>query len=52
MREYRQKASEYEALSESVLASESIPLGQRQTIRKYFESIRPSSNETQTEPSK
>lgn len=52
VREYRQKASEYEALSESVLASESIPLGQRQTIRKYFESIRPGSNELQTEASK
>ena len=41
VREYRQKSQEYEAMSESVLSSESIPLGQRQTIRKYFESIRP-----------
>lgn len=54
-RAYRQKAEEYEALSESVLESESIPLGHRQTIRKYFELIRPSGSETdavnqQTDP--
>ncbi len=46
VRAYRQKADEYEALSESVLESESIPLGHRQTIRRYFEMIRPSSGET------
>ncbi len=45
-RAYREKATEYEAMSESVLNSESIPLGQRQTIRRYFESIRPT-NETE-----
>lgn len=41
VRAYEQKASQYEALSESALDSESIPLGHRQTIRKYFELIRP-----------
>ncbi|MEZ6039066.1 MAG: hypothetical protein R3C20_01075 [Planctomycetaceae bacterium] len=41
VRAYRDKASDYEAMSESVLESESIPLGHRQTIRKYFEMIRP-----------
>ena len=46
VRAYRQKAGEYEALSESVLESENIPLGHRQTIRKYFEMIRPSGSET------
>ncbi len=46
VRAYREKAEEYEALSESVLDSESIPLGHRQTIRKYFEMIRPSGTET------
>jgi hypothetical protein len=40
-RQYRERIKEYEALSETALNSESIPLGQRQTIRKYFESIRP-----------
>lgn len=41
-REYRQNYSKYKKISESVLENEPIPLGQRQTIRKYFESIRPS----------
>lgn len=45
VRQYREKAGEYEALSESALESESIPLGHRQTIRRYFELIRPQGNE-------
>jgi hypothetical protein len=45
VRAYREKAGEYEALSESVLESESIPLGHRQTIRKYFQMIRPTEAE-------
>ncbi len=45
LRNYREQASDYEALSESVLESESIPLGHRQTIRKYFQLIRPSAAE-------
>jgi hypothetical protein len=31
----------YRKLSEAVLDSEPIPLGHRQTIRRYFELIRP-----------
>jgi len=46
VRQYRQQADKYEALSESVLESESIPLGHRQTIRRYFEMIRPQNGET------
>jgi hypothetical protein len=46
IREYQQKFESYEALSESVLESESIPLGHRQTIRRYFEMIRPTVRET------
>jgi hypothetical protein len=46
VRQYRQNVDKYEALSESVLESESIPPGHRQTIRRYFEMIRPSTNET------
>ena len=46
VRAYREKVDEYEALSESVLESESIPLGHRQTIRRYFEMIRPNASET------
>lgn len=45
VRQYREKAGQYEALSESALESESIPLGQRQTIRRYFELIRPQGRE-------
>ena len=45
VRQYRQHVEKYEALSESVLESESIPLSQRQTIRRYFELIRPSGSE-------
>jgi hypothetical protein len=32
-------------MSEAVLESEPIPLGHRQTIRKYFELIRPNHDE-------
>ncbi len=46
LRNYRERADEYEALTESALESESIPLGHRQTIRKYFQMIRPSDAET------
>jgi len=48
VRQYRQNVDKYEALSESVLESESIPPGHRQTIRRYFEMIRPSAGETDT----
>jgi hypothetical protein len=40
-REYRQNYAKYKKISEAVLDSEPIPLGHRQTIRRYFESIRP-----------
>jgi hypothetical protein len=46
VRQYREKAKQYEQLSESVLDSEPIPLGHRQTIRRYFEMIRPQGAET------
>ena len=46
VRQYREKSDEYEQLTESVLSSEPIPLGHRQTIRRYFEMIRPQSGET------
>lgn len=45
VRQYRQNSDKYEALSESVLESESIPLGHRQTIRRYFEMIRPNASD-------
>jgi hypothetical protein len=40
-RAYREKYLEYQKLSEAVLDSEPIPLGHRQTIRRYFQAIRP-----------
>jgi hypothetical protein len=45
-RQYQQKLERYEQISESVLQSEPIPLGHRQTIRRYFELIRPQNAET------
>jgi hypothetical protein len=44
-RGYRETYEKYRKLSEAVLDSEPIPLGHRQTIRRYFESIRPTSGE-------
>ncbi len=35
---------EYSKMSDTVLNSEALPLGYRQTIRRYFESIRPSAD--------
>ncbi|MFV1963986.1 MAG: hypothetical protein ACC628_01080 [Pirellulaceae bacterium] len=48
VRQYREKIDKYEQLNESVLESEPIPLGHRQTIRRYFEMIRPQDAETDT----
>ena len=41
LRDYREQYLHYQKISEAVLDSEPIPLGQRQVIRRYFESIRP-----------
>ncbi|HBT76526.1 MAG TPA: hypothetical protein DEB39_06280 [Planctomycetaceae bacterium] len=38
---YKERFQEFRKMSEEVLESEPIPLGQRQMIRRYFESIRP-----------
>jgi len=38
---YREQFQHYQRISEAVLDSEPIPLGQRQVIRRYFEAIRP-----------
>jgi hypothetical protein len=39
--QYWEQYQQYQRISEAVLDSEPIPLGQRQVIRRYFESIRP-----------
>ncbi len=44
-REYRQNAEKFEALSEAALESEPIPAGQKQLIRRYFQMIRPKSED-------
>jgi hypothetical protein len=45
-REYKATYEKYRKISEAVLDSEPIPLGHRQTIRRYFEAIRPNDAET------
>ena len=44
-RTYSQKYTEFRKQMEEVLDSEPLPLGHRETVRKYFESIRPSGEE-------
>jgi hypothetical protein len=45
-RDYRATYDKYRKISEAVLDREPIPLGHRQTIRRYFEAIRPNDAET------
>jgi hypothetical protein len=45
-RAYRENYIKYQKLSEAVLESEPIPLGHRQTIRRYFQSIRPQQDDS------
>lgn len=51
-RTYRENYTKYRKLSEAVLESEPIPLGHRQTIRRYFEAIRPQEADANTESQK
>lgn len=44
-RQARESFAKYQKMSEAVLESEPIPLGHRQTIRRYFELIRPGVDE-------
>ncbi len=44
-RSYKEVYQKYKKMSETVLENEQIPLGHRQTIRRYFESIRPQQGE-------
>jgi hypothetical protein len=50
-RKYREIYNEYRKMSEAVLDSEPIPLGHRQIIRRYFESIRPNDTPAGDAPS-
>jgi hypothetical protein len=50
-RSYAARYTEFRKQMEEVLESEPLPLGHRETVRKYFESIRPSASEaTETAP--
>ncbi len=44
-RAYREQYQKYRRMTEAALDSEPIPLGHRQTIRRYFELIRPQADE-------
>lgn len=44
-RGYRERYAEYRKQMEEVIDSEPLPLGHRETVRKYFESIRPTSEQ-------
>ncbi len=44
-REYAAQYAEFRRQMEQVIDSEPLPLGHRSTVRKYFESIRPSSSD-------
>jgi hypothetical protein len=48
-RRTRETFAQYQKRSEAVLESEPIPLGHRQTIRRYFELIRPSAEDALAE---
>ncbi len=47
-RAYREQYQKYRRMTEAALDSEPIPLGHRQTIRRYFELIRPQADEADT----
>jgi hypothetical protein len=46
-RAYREQYQKYRRMTEAALDAEPIPLGHRQTIRRYFELIRPQGDETE-----
>lgn len=45
-RDFKEVYQKYRKLSDAVLESEDIPLGHRQTIRRYFEAIRPNRDDS------
>ncbi len=45
-RSYQSRYTEFRRQMEAVLESEPLPLGHRETVRKYFELIRPASEKT------
>lgn len=51
-RQYRELYQKYRQRTEAALNSEPIPLGHRQTIRRYFELIRPQGDEAEKSDAK
>jgi hypothetical protein len=50
-REYREKIDKFQKeISEAVIDGEPIPIGHRQMVKRYFESIRPSSTDPTEKP--
>ena len=49
-RTYREAYQKYRRMTEAALDSEPLPLGHRETIRKYFELIRPQNDEPDAAP--
>jgi hypothetical protein len=48
-RSYSERYAEYRKQMEEVLDSEPLPLGHRETVRTYFESIRPTSDQLESQ---
>lgn len=48
-RGYKERYTEYRKQMEEVLDSEPLPLGHRETVRAYFESIRPTNDQVTTQ---
>ena len=46
-RSYKKRYQEFRKQAEAVLESEPLPLGHRQTVKQYFESIRPTESDTE-----
>ena len=44
-RSYQAKYTEFRKQMEEVIDGEPLPLGHRETVRKYFESIRPANSD-------
>jgi hypothetical protein len=45
VRQFAKKYQKFRSEAEAVLDSEPLPLGHRETVRQYFESIRPSNED-------
>ena len=49
-REYKERHDKMKKAAEAVIDAEPIPLGHRQMVKRYFESIRPSNGDAADKP--